>query len=64
MRHKDRPTDMLLRQQQANRNAARYRNPETGQRHFCHLPLFRWAFVIDMLLIRETLRSRNAHSDA
>jgi hypothetical protein len=58
MEHKNRPTDMLIRQQAANRNAARYRNPETKQRHFCHLPLFRSAFVLDMLAIRKELRLR------
>jgi hypothetical protein len=58
MRHAERPTEMLLEQQDANRKAARYRNPETGQRHFCHLKTFRAAFVKDMLAIRDELRRR------
>lgn len=56
MPHHERPTDMLLRQMQANRNAARYRNDY--KRHFCHLPIFRSAFIRDILAIRNELRCR------
>ena len=56
----ERPTEMLRRQQNANRNAARFRHPETGRRHFCHLPTFRAAFVVDMLAIRAELHRRKA----
>lgn len=58
MKHVDRPTDMLLRQLDANRKAAQYRNPETGVRHFAHIPTFRAAFVRDILAIRYALRMR------
>lgn len=54
----ERPTDMLLRQLKANRNAARYRNPETGQRHHAHVKLFRPYFVREMLAMRAELRKR------
>lgn len=54
----DRPTDMLIRQQTANRKAIRYRNPETGWRHFCHDKLYRRAYVLDILAIRAELRKR------
>lgn len=58
MSYQDRPTEMLKRQQAANRLAARYRNPETGRRLFAHDAVFRAAFVRDMLAIRGELRSR------
>lgn len=58
MRHEDRPTDMLQRQLFANRASVRYRNPETGMRHFCHLPLYREAFLRDILSARKVLKSR------
>jgi len=56
MKHTERPLDMLLRQMQANRNAARYRNKQTGQRHFCHEKNFRAAFVQDTLLLRAAIK--------
>lgn len=55
MKHADRPTEMLVRQMQANRIAARNR------KHFCHLPRFRSAFVKDILAIRKVLRERQAN---
>ena len=58
MRIEDRPTDMLLRQFKANRNAARYRNPETGKRHHAHVAQFRPYFVREMLAMRKELRLR------
>ena len=58
MDHSERPTDMLARQMTANRNAACYRNRETGARHFCHDSRYRAAFVRDILAIRKELRSR------
>lgn len=58
MRIEERPTDMLMRQQAANRNAARYRNPETGKRHHAHIPQFRPWFVREMLAMRAELRRR------
>lgn len=39
------------------RAAARYRNPETGRRHFCHLMPFRPHFVRSIIEIREFLKS-------
>ena len=57
MNHDDRPTDMLLRQQEANRKAARYRD-DKGRQNFCHLPMFRFAFIRDILAIRAELRKR------
>lgn len=48
----ERPTDMLERQLKANHHAARRRN------HFAHLPLFRAAFVRDILAMRAELRTR------
>lgn len=53
-----RPTDMLLRQLEANRNAARYRNPETGRRHYAHEPPYRSHFVVEILAMRSELRKR------
>lgn len=53
-----RPTEMLLRQLEANRNAARYRNPETGKRHHAHVMEFRKHFVLEILAMRAELRSR------
>lgn len=58
MNYAERPTEMLLRQQAALRGAARYRNPETGHRHFCHNSMYRSAFVIAVLAIRSELRKR------
>lgn len=55
---RSRPTDSLRRAMQANREAACYRNPETGRRHFAHLPEFRPWFVREILTIREELRNR------
>lgn len=54
----DRPTEMLLRQLKANRNAARYRNPETGKRHHAHLAQYRPHFVREILAMRAELRNR------
>lgn len=62
MQHSDRPTDMLLRQLAANRSAARYRNKETGLRHFCHEPIFRQHFVTDIVLLRREICVRKAIS--
>ena len=58
MKLSDRPTDMLLRQLQANRNAARYRNPETGKRHHAHVAQFRPYFVREIIAMRDELRKR------
>jgi hypothetical protein len=58
MLHSERPTDMLIRQQEANRKAVTYRNSETGRRHYCHYALFRAAFIRDILAIRKELRKR------
>jgi len=58
MKHSQRPTEMLLRQLSALRSAAKHRNNETNQRHFCHLPMFREAFVRDIILIRNELKNR------
>jgi hypothetical protein len=49
---KDRPTDMLERQMQANRNAARNR------RHHAHLAQYRPHFVREILAMRQELRKR------
>lgn len=57
-----RGTEMLKRQLAANRNAARYRNPETGRRHFAHVMPFRPHFVREMLWMRDELRIRRAYS--
>lgn len=56
MEHSKRPLDMLLRQLAANRSAARYRNKETGQRHFCHLTTYVRAFVEDTLKLRAAIK--------
>lgn len=56
---KDRPTEMLVRQMRANRNAAKYRNPEKPWiRHHAHLPRFRPYFVGEMLAMRAELKRR------
>jgi hypothetical protein len=57
VKHSERPIDMLVRQLAANRSAARYRNKETGLRHFCHEPIFRPYFINDIILLRHALRS-------
>lgn len=58
MKIADRPTEMLERQMLANRNAARYRNPETGKRHHAHIDRFRPHFVLEILEMRKILRAR------
>jgi hypothetical protein len=58
MKHSERPTEMLLRQMAARRGAARFRNKQTGQRHFCHEKTFCAAFVEDTLFLRREIRSR------
>jgi len=60
MKIPDRPTEMLERQQAANRAAARYRNPEIGFRHYAHDRLYRRFFVREMLEIRAELNRRRA----
>jgi hypothetical protein len=55
-----RPTEMLERQMQANRNAARFRNPETGRQNFSHLLPYRPYFVREMLAMRRELQRRGA----
>jgi len=51
--YEQRPLDMLYRQQQANRSSAR------NKKHFCHLAIFRAAFVRDILNIRNEIRQRS-----
>lgn len=58
MRIEERPTEMIERQLQANRNAARYRNPENGRRHHAHLMPFRPHFVLEIMTMRAVLKSR------
>ena len=41
----------------AFRAAARYRNQETGRRHFAHDPTFRAAFVRRIVELRAALRA-------
>lgn len=53
-----RTTDMLERQLAANRNAARYRNTETGRKHFAHDSMYRRFFVLEMLAMRAELKRR------
>lgn len=57
---KGRPTEMLVRQLQANRTAARYRNPETGRRHFAHVLPFRPHFIGEMLAMHAELKRRKS----
>ena len=61
MKIEDRPTDMLLRQQAANRAAAKGRDRH-GRKLFCHLMPFRPHFVREMLAMRAELRQRESHS--
>lgn len=58
MIHSERPLDMLQRQLEANRAAIRYRHPQTGRRHFCHLVEYRAAYVNDCLLLRKAIRAK------
>lgn len=60
MKIEDRPTEMLERQLQANRNAALYRNPETGKRHHAHIDRYRPHFVREILAMRSELRNRSS----
>lgn len=60
MKIEDRPTDMLERQLDANRKAARYRNPETRRRSFAHIMPYRPHFVREILAMRAELRKRGA----
>lgn len=47
-----------------HRAAVRYRNPETGRRHFCHEPTFRWAFVRRVKELRARCgRPKDEHAD-
>lgn len=52
------PTDIetCARQLAALRAAARYRNPATGRRHFCHNSLYRAAYVRGIRELRDRLR--------
>ena len=54
----ERPTEMLLRQLDALRRAIRYRNPETGKRHYCHVQYFRRPFANGVRELRAELVSR------
>jgi hypothetical protein len=51
---------MLERQLLANRNAIRLRRDRPPFRHFCHLPLFRAAFVRDVVGLRNEIRRRRS----
>jgi hypothetical protein len=51
---------MLERQLRANRNAAKFRNPETGRQNFSHLLPYRPYFVREMWAMRRELQSRDA----
>lgn len=57
MKISERPTEMLERQMLANRSAARYRSA-SGKRHFAHDPMFRAAFVREMVEMRNELNKR------
>lgn len=48
----------MERQLAALRAAARYRNPETGRRHFAHIMPYRPHFVTGILELRRLLRTR------
>lgn len=50
--------DRLMETTSALRKAVRYRNPENGRRHFCHLPEFRSAFISALLERRHELKRR------
>jgi hypothetical protein len=58
MKIEDRPTDMLLRQMQANRNAARNRRDKNGRPTFPHILPYRPHFVREILEMRRELRRR------
>lgn len=58
----DNTLEGLERRLAAGRAAARYRNPETGQRHFCHNPLYRASFVRSTLALRQAVRALKAAS--
>ena len=53
--------EQYRRQLLALRESARYRNPETGRRHYCHDRLYRAAFIRGILQLRAALRGRRWH---
>ena len=55
----DMATDRLRETLKALRNAVRYRNPETGRRHFCHGSEHRAVFADGIKQRRDELRRRN-----
>jgi hypothetical protein len=57
MKHEERPLDMLQRQLTANRTAIKFRHPVTGQRHFCHLPEYREAYIKDVFALKKAIRA-------
>lgn len=54
---KEGAVDYALRALKAYRNVARYRNPETGARHFAHIKPFRSPIVQGIYEIRSYLRN-------
>ena len=54
----ERDLETLERQLKANRGSARYRNGETGHRHFCHENTFRQHFVRDIIGLRAAIKER------
>ena len=60
MRIADRPTDMLIRQLQANRLAARKRLDKHGRKTFPHILPYRPHFVREIIAMRAELHKRAA----
>ena len=46
---------------QVFRTCIRYRNPETGRRHFCHEKLFRVAFLSRVLELKRIVRPKGKY---
>jgi hypothetical protein len=51
-----------LRQLGALRAAIRYRNPETGDRHFCHLQQYRAVFASGARVLHRLVRHMQAEA--
>lgn len=53
----DMPLDRLIETTAALRAAVRYRNPETGARHFCHLKEYRAVYARSIRERRRLIRA-------
>ena len=56
--YSERDLETLERQLLALRGSARFRNKQTGHRHFCHEKIFREPFIRGMKELRKEIKER------